>query len=299
MTETKSILMKHTLNRRSFLKSTGMGTVATLMPCHVMATSLAPLYAPHLDPGNEYSLLRIAEIFPEYSFPALKKYSTDQFSQSYDSFNFYQQFVKKAGTLEIQKKREDESVLFKVKVIREAGADVITELNDTYSPVFMGNYIFKGEVLASNDLLATPQSWLCETKITKGQSEAPFMNTGHVWSGSFRDGKVFYESGNINRMTHSVSGQLTWKWGLIHLVQKMAEQSLKEISFSTLDEMDLVYEYQRARLRKRQLIDTGRGIVEFTVVEVSGDGVIPTVYWIDDNYRVTFIISGVEAYVIS
>ena len=40
-------------------------------------------------------------------------------------------------------------------------------------------------------------------------------------------------------------------------------------------------------------------IVEFSVFDVLGDGIIPTVYWVDNYNRVIFIVSGVEAYVLS
>ncbi len=63
----------------------------------------------------------------------------------------------------------------------------------------------------------------------------------------------------------------------------MAEQSVHEIHFSALDEMDMIYEHQYARFRKKQRIDCGTSNVEFSVFDVLGDGIIPTVYWVD-NY---------------
>jgi hypothetical protein len=72
-----------------------------------------------------------------------------------------------------------------------------------------------------------------------------------------------------------------------------------EIHFSALDEMDMIYEHQYIRLRKYQEIDTGSGRVNFKVYDVLGDGLIPTVYWVDELDRVVFIINGMEAFVLT
>jgi len=63
--------------------------------------------------------------------------------------------------------------------------------------------------------------------------------------------------------------------------------------------MDMLYEHQFVRFRKKQQIDCGTTKVEFSVFDVLGDGIIPTVYWVDNFNRVVFIITGVEAYVLS
>jgi len=176
---------------------------------------------------------------------------------------------------------------------------VITELQDTYSPDFAGTYVFEGEISTRDDMLATPLSWNCHTKLLRGNSEEAYMNTSHRWRGAYRDGQISYESGSYKLKKEIIEGNLSWKWGMINLVQLMAQEAVEEMHFSALDEMDMVYEHQFARYRMKKRIECGRGEVEFTVFDVLGDGIIPTVYWVDDRGRVAFIISGVEAYMIS
>jgi hypothetical protein len=148
-------------------------------------------------------------------------------------------------------------------------------------------------------LLATPLSWECETKISDNEAGVPYRDTLHQWRGSFKNGQVYYKSGlNCSKKKPS-NKNLSWKWGIISLVQKMAEQSVPEVHFSALDEMDMLYEHQYARFRKKQQILCGSECLEFKVFDVLGDGIIPTVYWVDHFNRVVFIITGVEAYVLS
>jgi hypothetical protein len=290
--------MKTTIDRRKFLKAAGMGTAGSLVPGHILGTSLAPLYSGLVDPGEEYTLLRIADLWPDYSFPHVEKFETDQYKLSFKLYNFYRQFVKDAGAFWIERTGVSDPV-FHVKSEREAAGDVITELNDDYAPYFQGSYLVSGMVHTAGDILATPLSWSCETKIVRKGEEEAYLNSDHRWTGEFRKGHVYYESGSIKLKKDRIQGELSWKWGLIHLVQKMAEQSVREVHFSALDELDMVYEHQYARFRKKQMVDCGRGPVEFTVIDVLGDGIIPTVYWIDDTNRLVFIVSGVEVYLIN
>ena len=69
--------------------------------------------------------------------------------------------------------------------------------------------------------------------------------------------------------------------------------------FSARDEMDMVYDHQYARFRKEQSMDCGEQVVDFKVFDVLGDGIIPTVYWIDNRHRVVFIVTGTEAFVLA
>lgn len=97
-----------------------------------------------------------------------------------------------------------------------------------------------------------------------------------------------------------VSGSpLSWKWGLVSVVQKMAANKTKELQFSTLDEFDALYSNQTLKFRKLLSLDCGdERVLDFKVFELTGDGILPTVYYADDKGRVVFIISGMEAYVI-
>jgi hypothetical protein len=289
--------MSINLNRRRFLLTTGMGTLTWIIPRQVISNTIASLYQGHVDPGKEFSLLKMERILPEYNFPFINSFSTDAFRSNFTLYNFYQEFVVTAGTFEISKKSAADP-LYQITCYRKASADIIVD-DDSYKSIFRGNYIFQGKITTRDDLLASPVSWECETKISDQTDGSPYMNTLHRWKGSFKNGRIYFKSGSNHLTKIPASKNLTWKWGIINLVQKMAEQSVREIHFSALDEMDNLYEHQFARFRKKQLVDCGFGNLEFSVFEVLGDGIIPTVYWVDNFNRIVFIITGVEAYVLS
>jgi hypothetical protein len=289
--------MSTNLNRRRFLLNTGLGALGLLIPRQVFSASFGLLYHYGVNPGEEFSLLKMEKILPDYKIPPGNNFTTDKFWLSYILHNFYQDLAMTAGTFEITKK-DGPRPSYKVTSTRKATADFGVE-NVNYTGKYRGNYIFRGEIAAKNDLLASPVKWECETKISDDVNGSPYLNTLHRWKGSFKNGQVNYHSGSQHIIKKPTNQHLTWKWGIINLVQKMAEQSVPEIHFSALDEMDMIYEHQYARFRKKQLIDCGTSNVEFSVFDVLGDGIIPTVYWVDNFNRVIFIISGVEAYVLS
>ena len=289
--------MNTNLNRRRFLQNAGVGALGLLIPKQVFSSSFGLLYHDGVNPGREYSLLKMERILPDYKIPPLSNFSSDNFGLSYTLYNFYQELAMTAGSFEITKK-DGSTPTFRVTCIRKATADIRIE-DENYTGKFRGYYIFKGQITARNDLLASPVKWECETKIADELNGLPYLNTLHRWKGSFKKGRVYYQSDSQRIIKIPARQDLTWKWGVISLVQKMAEQSVREIHFSALDELDMIYEHQYARFRKKQLIDCGKTKVEFTVFDVLGDGIIPTVYWLDNFNRVIFIISGVEAYVLS
>lgn len=289
--------MSTNLNRRRFLQNTGVGALGLLIPKQLFSSSFGLLYQNGVNPGEEFSLLKMEKILPDYAIPLSNNFSTDNFRLNYTLYNFYQELAMIAGSFEILKK-DSPAPTYMITCFRKATADISVE-NVNYTGKFRGYYIFKGQIEAKNDLLASPVQWECETKISDDVNGSPYLNTLHQWQGSFKNGQVNYQSGKQHIIKMPVNQDLTWKWGIINLVQKMAEQSVPEIHFSALDEMDMIYEHQYARFRKKQVIDCGTSNVEFSVFDVLGDGIIPTVYWVDNFNRVIFIISGVEAYVLS
>lgn len=281
--------MKNTQNRRTFIRSTGLSVAAAAIPGKLLSSAFAPFYADQFDPGEAFSLLKLEAIFPEYQYPRADQYSTSDFDLNFQLYNCYGKNVRKAGTFHMKKQGGTQAV-YDVHSIRMVSAD--------HPPAQRKfDYYFNGRIVAQDDALATPLSWECDTKVATGPDEAPYLNSGHKWKGSYKNSVVEYRSGDVLLKKPVPLDNLSWKWGLINLAQKMDPED--EIHFSVLDEMDMIYEHQYIRLRKYQEIDTGSGPVNFRVYDVLGDGIIPTVYWVDELDRVVFIINGMEAFVLT
>ncbi len=270
--------------------------MAAMMPGKILSTSLAPLYDCRIDPGNEFALLKLEKILPGYDFRLDEAYSTMDYELEFRLYNLYSNLAKPAGSFRIWR-HADHAPNFQVESIRICSSDIHLRTGDLVKH-FKGAYFFTGDIYAENNILATPRSWLCRTKIARTKKDPAYLDTDHTWRGSYGNGQISYESGPYHYSKPAGSRDLTWKWGIIHLIQKMAETSMDEIHFSALDELDMVYDHQYARFRKQQAIDCGDRILDFKVFDVLGDGIIPTVYWVDNRHRVVFIVTGTEAFVL-
>jgi hypothetical protein len=288
--------MDSMLKRRDFIRQAGMAGMAAMVPGQILSTPLAPLYDCPIDPGKEFALLKLEKILPGYDFRPDNAHSTGNYELDFTLYNLYRNLAKPAGSFRISR-HADQAPNFRVESIRNCSSDIHLRTGDLVKH-FVGAYYFTGEIFAEDNILATPRSWLCHTKIARTQKAAAYMDTAHTWRGRYGNGEISYESGPYTYSKAAGSRELTWKWGIIHLVQKMAELSMDEIHFSALDEMDMVYDHQYARFRKKQAVDCGGAVLDFKVYDVLGDGIIPTVYWIDNRHRVVFIVTGTEAYVL-
>lgn len=289
--------MDSNLKRREFIRNAGLAGMAAMVPGGSFAASLAPLYNCRIDPGNEYALLKLEKILPAYEFRPDDDYSTETYDLEFSLYNLYKNLAVQAGSFRISR-NAGHSPNFSVDYVRNCSSDIHLRTGDLVKH-FEGAYFFAGDISAEDNILATPRSWLCRTKIARTKSDPAYMDTSHTWRGRYGGGQISYESGPYHHTKPAGSRELTWKWGIIHLVQKMAEASIDEMHFSALDEMDMIYDHQFARLRKVQTMDCGGQVLEFKVFDVLGDGIIPTVYWVDNRHRVVFIVTGTEAFVLA
>ncbi len=70
--------MSKNLNRRRFLQNTGVGALGLLIPKQLFSSSFGLLYHNGVNPGEEFSLLKMEKILPDYKIPPCNNFSTDQ-----------------------------------------------------------------------------------------------------------------------------------------------------------------------------------------------------------------------------
>ena len=286
---------RDSMNRRRFLKNAGLAAFAATVPWTLSVTpdSLFHLFrGRRLTPGESFSLLKLERVLPGYILPESNQFSTDRFKMQYALFNLYDIAFVQAGDFLFQRIPSGKQATFRFHLNRYANVG-LTGSGEKYS------YILRGSAVCADNLFATPATWECESKIARSFRSTPMPGTAFSWTGA-------YESGSIRVSTHGKSvvknialPDLTWKWGLISVVQKMAENVIETAEFSSLDEMDIVYARQAIARSADRPVKYGEDHITFRVYDLVGDGIIPTVYWVDQHNRVVFIISGMEAWLLS
>lgn len=286
------------MERRNFFRNMGIAAVGLSLPLHGVASSVYDFLADtdtemlRLGHANEFSLLKLERLLPEYSYPLLESFDTNAYKHKYKLYNMYMTFDTYSGDFEIDAKAKGSEIDFSVVSSRLASLGQ----KDKSQPF---SYYVWGNITAQNNLYATPLKWDLQSKIARNSiNEEPYYNTGLKIKGYKERKKIHVSENSINRIVKIPNKNLSWKWGAIHMVQKMAENGIVSTKFSSIDEMDIVYDLQQLKLRREKLLPYGDKQLKFKIYDLTGDGVVPTVYWVDEYNRVVFIVTGQESFML-
>lgn len=284
--------MEKLQNRRTFLKKVGVVAGLSQLPVSGWLTGFSNLFAEGIHPAGDFSLLKLEQLLSGYQYPFIDQFSTTSFKTEYSLYNLYGNNSVFAGEFFLQSETKGKSRRFDFSIGRLANAGIKKRDQEF-------KYLVSGRVQCKNNSFFSPENWDISSRIIQAGNETAFRGT---WIKNKGEAK----NGIINISTHGKpiekslgSMPLSWKWGLPAVVQNMTESSLEKLRFSVLDEFDAIHRNQTLKHKKRVPLDCGEGhMIDFHVFELTGDGVIPTVYWVDNLNRTVFVISGMEAFVL-
>ena len=284
--------MEKLQNRRNFLKKAGFVTALSQLPFIGWAEGFSSLFGTGVNPAGELSILKLEKLLPTYLFPFIDRFSTGSFKLHYALYNLYGNNATHGGEFSFDATVSGEKREFKFTSSRLAN-NGIKESGQIFK------YIVSGDVVCENIGTLSPTKWSIESKISLTENGAPFGGTGIVNKGEIKNGTVCLKTGTKKIRKPIGNIALSWKWGLIAVAQKMAEDSIIELQFALLDEFDTIFQNQKLKFRRKVALDCGNDRkIDFKIFELTGDGVLPTVYWVDNMNRTLFVISGMEAYIL-
>ncbi len=284
--------MNKTTSRRAFIKQAGIAAAISGVSLSAWSKGLLKLYSVGVNPGNEFSLLKLERLLPEYIFPEISSFSTDSFTLEYDLYNKYHTNDVFAGQMKMTERvrgRKRINVFHNERLANNGVMDRSKRFR----------YFVSGNVVCSNDNTFTPERWDIASKIALTADAPAYMDTALNNKGTTKNKQVRIKSAGKTIRLSFDNEALTWKWGIISLVQTMAKNNVNALQFASLDEFDICYNNQSVEHKRNKTIDCGAaGHVEFKVFEHLGEGILPTVYWVDDKNRTVFVITGMESYIL-
>lgn len=283
--------MEKTHTRREFIRTAGIVAATSAVFAKSWANGLQALYNLGINPSGEFSLLKIEQLLQDYRLPERGSFTNDSFSMYYKLLNIYGNHTAPAGNMKWQLDPEENRNVFRFSVKRNAGNGIMDK-----SKSFL--YITEGEVTCSKNDTLTPEKWNVSKRISLNNANEGYQGTGQVSSGTFENNQIRTSSGKkkINRKIGSLP--LSWKWGVMSIVQNFAKNNIREVHFSALDEFDALYSSQSVSFVKDIPLECNGTQRNFKIFLHTGDGIIPTVYWVDDFFRTVFVLTGMEAYVL-
>jgi hypothetical protein len=284
--------MEKLQDRRNFLKKVSVMAGLSQLSLMGWSSGFSTMVTEGLKPTSEFSLLKLEKLLSGYLFPFIDKFSTNTFSSKYNLYNLYGNNAVFAGEFHMNSKIKEKSQWFNFLIWRLAN-NGIQKKDQKF------RYTVSGDVMCKSDPTFSPENWNVSSRIAISEDGGAFGGTELRKKGEINRGEISFHLGNkiIRKSTGTLP--LSWKWGLVAVVQEMAKESLNELQFSTLDEFDNIYKNQKLRYRRKVALDCGKDqLIDFKVFELTGDGVIPAVYWVDNLNRTLFVITGMEAFVL-
>jgi hypothetical protein len=284
--------MEKIQTRRRFLKKAGIAAVLSQLPLLGGSSGFSTILSEGVNPQNEFSLLKLEKLLPTYKFPFIDRFSTTSFYSEYTLYNLYGDHAVFSGKFFLKSALKEKGRQFDLFVWRFANNGIKKR-----DPEF--KYFLSGKVQCHADPTFSPEKWNILSRIALTGDGPAYGGTAITNNGMAKNGVVKIKTPGKPIVKSHGPMPLTWKWGLPAVVQNMAENHIPELRFSTLDEFDTIHKNQTLKMRKKISLDCGEGrLVEFRVYELTGHGIIPTVYWVDHMNRTVFVVSGMEACVL-
>ncbi|MHB9037244.1 MAG: hypothetical protein ACYC64_11315 [Armatimonadota bacterium] len=155
-----------------------------------------------------------------------------------------------------------------------------------------GKQSFQGELQCVNNDLSTPINWESES-VVYGQPGDVIADTRLKESGALHKGTM-----TVAGRRTTIAGPVAMCWGLMDAVQRLPRDKMLIKRFTLIDRLNSqVKPNQTLTLRDSISVDFGNVKADLHAYDHTGEGTLPTVYWVDDRCRLLFVTSGLIAYV--
>lgn len=274
------------MERRLFLKKSAISACALSLPWQALFSSLNDLHFEPWKQTDEFSIRKLDNILGDYNWPAPGNFNPRSYTSRYKAVSLVQGVEQ--GLLVFEKKTVSAKTSYLFQMQRYIPGGFAYTVTGKLNPVG-GN-------------IPWVQDWESSSMVCRKEMQTPLLKSNRFIKGRReREEVLFFEKGKEKKVKINEDTHLTWKWGMIDLIPIMAAADIKSLGFATLDEVDTIYPEQKARFRKTVSLSEGKGgneKIKFNVYDVTGTGVIPTVYWVDEFGRTVFIITGTEGYLL-
>lgn len=236
--------------------------------------------------SQDFSLRRLAYLLPEYAPPPLAGFiPTGKWRQDYTMFLLQPTVARKVGSFSLQRSpRAAQSFMLTVRT-RRIG-------NSGYSQ------FQHAEMQCTADTLASPVSWLFETKMALKAADPPYLMSGRRRSANVTNGTLTIHD-KLRATRTEIHTPYSSEWTLLEAVQRLPGPSMKPVAYTLIDEYDTPQPNHKLAYRAQIHVNLQSGPEPLTGYCDLGRAVVPTVYWIDKHGRLLFVCTGLMIYALN
>jgi hypothetical protein len=203
--------------------------------------------------------------------------------QSFGIYTLASASAVRLGTLNIQRKQNAEKQKRLAVYVRRS--TVAGCFHETRAKI---DYIDSGN-------LSRPFGWnySCDLKNRFGNS----IKNMFISKQGFADDNTVTIKNNRGTRKINISGDFTINWLLFETMSRLRLDSSKKYEFSMLDHFDQLKNDQQICYSQSTKLNLADEAVVMHIFDHTGNGIVPWVYWVDEQGSLILAVSGIEAYV--
>ena len=152
----------------------------------------------------------------------------------------------------------------------------------------------RATLTCASDRLSTPQTWEIESEIVNNQGQSVDYTRVKV-NGEVASGKIVCRGAAERRMKAPKS--FASNWSLFDAVQRLPLDA-KPISFDLLEDLELLKPNHRLEYRQSVELKLGERTARLHGFEQIGEGILPYMYWLDEQHRLLFAVGGLRTFLL-
>ena len=189
-----------------------------------------------------------------------------------------------------------------LEIAREPSADgraIALEVHQSILQQASAVHETVAKMQCAGDTLCTPRSWTLGHTVRDGRlkpmPEARVEQRGVLADGALRidDGR-----GSAPRSIDLPDGPVTGNWSLFGAVGRLPRKESPAVAFTMLQELDEVKPSQRIAYRGADRHTLGGSAVRLHCYQHVGQGILPYLYYVDEQGRLLVAIGGLRAYIL-
>jgi len=154
------------------------------------------------------------------------------------------------------------------------------------------------EMQCRKDALASPVSWLFDTKLAQKPDDPPYLQSGRRRAGMVRDGVLMIRD-NIRASRTPLPGAYGNEWTMLEAVQRLPREKTPTMHYTLIDEYDTPQPGHTLEYRDQVTVPLKSGPLQLLSYCDIGRAVIPTTYWVDEHNRLVFVCTGLQVYALN
>lgn len=240
----------------------------------------------HSQFADDFSLRKVAYLLGDYTPPPMASFDpAGRWQQSYTMFVLNRPTGNKVGEFSLEravKGRQSFALSVRTRRFGNSGFSLFQQ----------------AEIQCRTDTLATPVSWVFDTKMARDAADQPYLGSGRRLSAAVANGALVVRDRWRTRKT-SIDGPYSNEWTLLEAVQRLPGKQTKDLDYTLIGEYDTPQPGHRLAYRTHAQVTFASGPAQLTGYYDLGPAVVPTVYWIDEHRRLLFVCTGLVVYALN